>query len=152
MSIVFLISIMLYTLLLLLLISSPGFFPAIAELGDFPAKDLSENSQAGCEGRLPAYRRAWFPPVLRCECRHWNRLSGNARRNIGKNAKSEKNWNDDWANCAVCNDVQTFALLSLYTISIVGGVLKRIIDVYIFRHEIRGLTLNPNRRWISIGV
>ena len=50
---------MLYTLLfLLLLISNPGFFPAIAELGDFPAKDLSENSQAGCESGLPAYRRA----------------------------------------------------------------------------------------------
>ena len=129
-----------------------NFFPAIAELGDFPAKDLSENSQAGCEGRLPAYRRAWFPPVLRCECRHWNRFSSNACANIGKNAKSEKNWNDDWAQCVVCNDVQTFALVSLYTISIVGGVLKRKIDVYIFWHEIRGLTLNPNRRWISIGV
>ena len=50
---------MLYTLLLLLLLisrSSPGFFPAIAELGDFPAKDLSENSQAGCESGLLAAR------------------------------------------------------------------------------------------------
>ena len=42
----------------------PGCFPAIPELGDFPAKDLKKYSRwprgtvAGCEGRLLAYHRA----------------------------------------------------------------------------------------------
>ena len=37
------------------------------------------------------------------------------------------NWSNDWAQCAVCTDVQTFALLSLYQYR--GGILKRKWDI-----------------------
>ena len=49
---------------------------------------------AGCEGRLPAYHRALFPPDLRfVNASTESRLSNNNCRKIGKNTKM--NWNDD---------------------------------------------------------
>ena len=107
-----------------------------SQIGEFsckrPVKYWSwlRESVAGCEGRLSAYHQAWFPPNLRfvsasTKCR----LSGNYCRNIGKNVKI--NWNDggSQAQCAMCNHVRTFALLS----ELIVVFLKRKIHLYILR-------------------
>ena len=141
----------------------PGCFPAIAGIpgqsqnrGILLQKTL-KNTQGGtvadCEGRLPAYHRAWFPPDLRLmNAGTESRLSGNNCQNIGKNVKCENELEQRLPETAVCR-VQRCADLRL-AISIDGGVLKHKIQVYIFRTLTGGPSVKSrqpmNKHWCIV--
>ena len=90
-----------------------------------------KNTPGNCKGRLPAYRRAWFPSDLRfVKAGTESRLSGSDWGKLGENAKMK--WNED--SGTVCRMQQrAYLRLAIIVISIDGGVLKRKIQVYIFR-------------------